>query len=79
MIQKIIRVGSSAAVVLNKDYLEKLGLAIGDKIEISFNSRQRVLAVKATEDLGEDDLKIARLALNFMAKYKKDFTALARK
>lgn len=34
MLQKVIKVGNSAAVTIPKEVLEKAGLTVGDKIEV---------------------------------------------
>lgn len=36
MVQKVIKIGSSAGVTIPKKQLQDLGISIGDEIEISF-------------------------------------------
>ena len=45
MIQKIIRVGHSAAVTINNQVLNELGFAVGDFVEIETNLNQNKLIV----------------------------------
>lgn len=46
MIQKIIKVGNSAAVTIPKDFMKKSGLAIGDEISMESNSEMKTLMVR---------------------------------
>jgi antitoxin component of MazEF toxin-antitoxin module len=48
-VRKIIRVGSSAAVTLPKEYLEAHDLKIGDKVELIFNEILRIEPVDESE------------------------------
>ena len=51
MIQKIIKVGNSAAITIPKEFLEKSGLEIGDDMIIETNiQRQMVLAKPKNQD-----------------------------
>lgn len=36
MVQKIIRVGNSAAITINQQYLDLIGLATGDQVQTDF-------------------------------------------
>lgn len=77
MIQKILKVGSSAAVTLTKQSLEGLGLRIGDEVEV--NVADHAVVVRAAKKQSSRDKKITDLTLNFIERYREDLEALADK
>ncbi|TSC55568.1 MAG: Uncharacterized protein Greene071421_290 [Parcubacteria group bacterium Greene0714_21] len=79
MTQKVLRVGSSAAVTIPKDILRELGLRIGDRIALDFNKAKRVLVIESPKIISREDQKIARLTFRFIDRYRKDLEALAQK
>lgn len=46
MIQKIIKVGNSAAITIPKEFLNESGLTIGDEMVIETNTKRQVLFAK---------------------------------
>ena len=46
MVQKIIKIGSSAAVVLPKDSLVELGLKLGDEVRVEVNTHTRSYTIE---------------------------------
>ena len=79
MAQKVLKVGSSAAVTIPKDILRELGLRIGDRIALTFNKAKRVLVIESPKIISREDQKIARLTSRFIDRYRKDLEALAQK
>jgi len=79
MIQKVLKVGDSAAVIIPKKSLEELRLKIGDRISIEVEKDKRRVIIQPKEELSKKDLKIAELTLDFINRYRKDLEALARK
>jgi len=79
MSQKILKVGSSAAVTIPKKSLEELGLKIGDRVEVVDSKNGITFSVRKKKELSKDDENIARLTMNFINRYRKDLEALARK
>jgi len=82
MIQKVLKVGSSAAVTIPKDSLKELGLKIGDKVKTTFDIRKNVLTISPVQkdaELSAEDQNIARLTSNFIQRYRKDLENLADK
>lgn len=75
MIQKILKVGTSAAVTLPKHSLEELGVRIGDNVEVDV--RGEAVIVRAAKKRSARDKKITELTLNFIERYRKDLEALA--
>jgi len=79
MTQKVLKVGSSAAVTIPKKSLEELGLKIGDKVSVHVNKKTNSVTIEPQKKLSSDDQKIARLTLNFINRYRKDIESLAHK
>lgn len=79
MIQKVLRVGSSAAVTIPKKSLAALGLKIGDRVSVDIDVKRHTFVVSPNTSLSAEDHKIARLTANFVRRYGKDLRELARK
>jgi putative addiction module antidote len=80
MIQKVLKVGSSAAVTIPKDSLKELGLKIGDQVKTVTDTDKKTLTImSAGATLSKEDTKIARLTSNFIERYRKDLEELADK
>lgn len=79
MTQKVLKVGSSAAVTIPKKSLEELGLQVGDRVSVEIDQNKKLVSIKPTDTLSSEDKKIAELTLNFINRYRKDLEALARK
>lgn len=76
MAQKVIKIGKSAGVTLPKSTLEKLGLKIGDRIELTATDKSAVIVPeKGSQDRQR---KIADLALGFIDRYRDDLNDLAK-
>ncbi len=62
MVQKIIKIGSSAGVTIPKKRLEELGVAIGDEVEVEIKLKKNKQAAYLTNlekfmDIYDQDLK----------------------
>ncbi len=79
MTQKVLKVGSSAAVTIPKKSLKELGLKIGDEVRVAVDVKTRVVSIVPARALSSEDQKIARLTLHFIERYRKDLEELARK
>lgn len=53
MMQKIIQVGNSAAATLNQQYLDQLGLAVGDRIQTDFFPETKKIVISPVAKPGE--------------------------
>ncbi len=77
MTQKILKVGSSAAVTIPKKSLEELEFKIGDRVNVDVDRKNRAFIVRAR------DVKVDRELVNwtndFIEKYRPALEALARK
>ncbi len=74
MTQKIIKVGSSAAVTISKKSLENLGLKIGDRVKVSELHKKMVI-----EPSVEIDTEVIDWTKKFIEKYRPALEALAQK
>ena len=79
MTQKVLKVGTSAAVTIPKKAMETLGLKIGDRVKVDVNEKTGSLSIQRTKELSSDDLRIARLTANFITRYRYDLEKLANK
>ena len=77
MIQKVLRVGSSAAVTIPKKSLKELGLKIGDSVSLSFDRSNKTMTVESVS--GVADVETIRWARKFISKYRRAFEAVAKK
>lgn len=76
MIQKVLKVGSSAAVTIPKKSLKELGLKIGDSIAISVDKSKRRVTI---EPSFEADPELISWTKSFVDKYRPALEALSRK
>ena len=79
MTQKVLKVGSSAAVTIPKKSLEELGLKIVDEVVVDVRPQEKRVVIEPLQSLSKSDRKIAELTLNFINRYRKDLEALANK
>ena len=79
MTQKVLKIGSSAAVTIPKKSLEELGLKFGDEVTVDINPEKQSVLIRPAKNLSDADKKIAKLTLNFINRYRKDLEALADK
>lgn len=79
MTQKLLKVGSSAAVTIPKKSLKELGLKIGDDVQVDIDRSRKTVSIKPVSHLTKQDEKISRLTLAFINRYRKDLAALSRK
>ena len=77
MAQKVIKIGSSAAITLPKRILEKLGISIGDKVVVE--SEGGKIVVEPQKPASSRDAHIAKLTHNFVERYREDLEALSDK
>lgn len=77
MTQKIIKIGTSGGVILSKPILEKMGVKIGDQVDIDLERKENKIIITPLNKNINNDEKVAQIALNIINRYKKDFTNLA--
>lgn len=76
MIQKIIKVGSSAAVTIPKRALEELNLRIGDPITVATSKKEKRVTI---EPIARVDSELVKWADKFIEAYGATLKALAKK
>ena len=79
MVRKILRVGTSAAVTISKKALSKVGLRIGQKVDVSYDALAHRILIEPVKKAPGVDPEIARLALSFMRRYRPALEELARR
>ena len=81
MIQKVLRVGSSAAVTIPKKSLKELGLKIGDSVSLAIDADTKSVSIRSTRapKLSGWQKKVDKFTLDFIKRYRKDLEALADK
>lgn len=76
MTQKVLRVGSSAAVTIPKEVLREFGLRIGDRVHVETDKKRRVVMVKP---LIRVERELVDWTDGFIKKYRTALVALAKK
>lgn len=76
MTQKVLRVGSSAAVTIPKKSLEELGLQIGDSVIVEIDKKQRTVVIEPAVQV---DRELIDWTKTFIEKYRPALEALAKK
>lgn len=79
MAQKILKVGSSAAITLSKNVLEELNLKIGDSVSVDIDRVNKIVSISPSEQSSSEHEKIVRLTHDFVNRYRDDLNALADK
>lgn len=77
MTQKVLRVGSSAAVTIPKKSLEELGLKPGDEVIVELDRKNRKVSIEPL--VKEVDRELLAWTKKFIKRYRPALEALARK
>lgn len=77
MTQKVLKVGSSAAVTISKKSLEELGLKIGDKVVVEIDKKHRRVSIEPA--IKEVDKELLDWTKKFIERYRPALEALAKK
>lgn len=76
MTQKVLKVGSSAAVTIPKKSLEELGLKVGDQITVEVDKKRRTVLIKPTTKVSRELLDWTE---KFIERYRPALETLAKK
>ena len=76
MTQKVLRVGSSAAVTIPKEVLREFGLRIGDRVQVETDKKRRVVMVKPLVLVRQE---LVDWTDKFIKQYRTALVALAKK
>ena len=77
MTQKVLKVGSSAAVTILKKSLEELGLKQGDRVSVKIDKKQRRVSIEPV--VWEVDKELLDWTRKFIERYRPALEALAKK
>ncbi|MBI1961203.1 MAG: AbrB/MazE/SpoVT family DNA-binding domain-containing protein [Parcubacteria group bacterium] len=77
MVQKVIKVGSSAAITISKQAIKDLGVSVGDSVRTTIDSKRRRLYMEpASAAISEETLDWTK---RFIDRYRPALEALAKK
>ena len=76
MTQKLLRVGSSAAVTIPKKSLKELGLKIGDEVRVDIDTKEQVVIIEPARKVRKELLTWTD---RFISEYRSALEALAKK
>ena len=78
MTQKVLKVGSSAAMTISKESLKKLRLKIGDELEVETKADMMIVR-SAKKAVTRRDDEIITWTKKFIEQYRPALKALAKK
>ncbi|MBI2448323.1 hypothetical protein HYV44_02065 [Candidatus Microgenomates bacterium] len=76
MANKIIKIGSSAAITIPKKVLGNLGMVIGDKVYVNVDGKNRRVVVEPVANFKIEEER-ARYIEEFIKEHKKDLEKLS--
>ena len=77
MTQKVLRIGSSVAVVIPKKSLKELGLKAGDEVVVEVDRKNRKVLIEPV--IKEVDKEVLQWSRKFIERYRPALEALAKK
>ncbi len=80
MTQKVLKVGTSAAVIIPKKSLKELGLNIGDEVSVFIDRSHRIVSIEPIQkEMNLRDKEILNWTKKFIDRYRPVLEALAKK
>lgn len=79
MTQKVLKVGSSAAVTIPKKSLDELGLKIGDRVSVQINRKKLTVLIEPVKKTEKADAELLKWTQKFIKRYRPALEALAKK
>lgn len=76
MTQKVLKVGSSAAVTIPKKSLKELGIKIGDEVRVAIDVKGKTVVIEPVHKVKKELLDWTE---RFIQRYRPALEALARK
>ncbi|MEK9174400.1 MAG: AbrB/MazE/SpoVT family DNA-binding domain-containing protein [Patescibacteria group bacterium] len=76
MTQKLLKVGSSAAVTIPKKSLKELGLKIGDEVRVEVDVEEKTVIIEPIKNISQELLSWTD---KFIKQYRSALEALAKK
>lgn len=80
MVQKIIQVGNSAAVTINQQYLDLIGLSTGDQVQTEFFPETKKIVISPAVKPGSllTDKEVLKRLDNLKKRYGRLYQKLAK-
>jgi len=80
MVQKIISVGNSAAITLNKQFMQSMGLSAGDKVQTDFfpETKKIVISLHSDKKSSISDKQVIKRLTNLKKRYGSLYQKLAQ-
>lgn len=78
MTQKVLKVGTSAAVTIPKESLRMLGLKIGDTVDVLVSTSKKNVVITPTAALAHPDKELLEWTDRFIERYRPALEALAK-
>lgn len=79
MTQKVLKVGTSAAVTIPKAIMKRLGLKVGDKVHVELDKKTSTVNIQPQNRLSKREQQIVGLTRKVITRYRKDLESLAKK
>ena len=76
MTQKVLKVGTSAAITISKELLREFGLRVGDRVQVEADKKRKVVLVKPLIQVDEE---LIDWTDRFIDTYHQALVALAKK
>ncbi len=76
MTQKVLKVGTSAAVTIPKESLKELGLKVGDSVRLEVDAKRRVVRIEPV--MPQVNREFLEWTDAFIKQYRKALDALAK-
>ncbi len=77
MTQKVLKVGTSAAVTIPKESLKELGLKVGDRVMVKVDRQKRMVSIRPIAR--ELNKELISWTEKFIERYRPALEALAKK
>lgn len=81
MIQKIIQVGSSAAVTISKQFLKETGFKTGDEVSVNTDLETKTITISPKEEVLKTSItpQFTQMVSRFIKTYRPALERLAKK
>lgn len=76
MTQKVLKIGSSAAVTIPQKSLHELGLKIGDRVSVEVDKKKKTVIIKESSKINQG---LIDWTGKFIERYRPALEALAKK
>lgn len=78
MTQKVVKVGTSIAVVIPKKLAQSMRIKAGDSVTLAEDTKLGGIRIRPVTVISDREQRIAELTMSFIERYRGDLEALAR-